>query len=79
MMDDTHPVENSASQLVPLSQEVQTISKEALDNIIGNSPYWHVTTNQWSQQAVETITSNLVKLNKPYKYIGKLLSLSNYY
>uniref|UniRef100_A0A915PUD8 Cystatin domain-containing protein n=1 Tax=Setaria digitata TaxID=48799 RepID=A0A915PUD8_9BILA len=42
---------------------------EALDNIIGNSPYWHVTTNQWSQQAVETITTNLVKLNKPYKYI----------
>lgn len=43
---------------------------QALDNIIGNSPYWHVTTNQWSQQAVETITTNLVKLNKPYKYIG---------
>ncbi|EFO24852.1 hypothetical protein LOAG_03631 [Loa loa] len=69
MMSDTYPVENSASHLVPLSQEVQTISKEALDNIIGNSPYWHVTTNQWSQQAVETITTNLVKLNKPYKYI----------
>lgn len=44
---------------------------QALDNIIGNSPYWHVTTNQWSQQAVETITTNLVKLNKPYKYIGE--------
>uniref|UniRef100_A0A914RM82 Uncharacterized protein n=1 Tax=Parascaris equorum TaxID=6256 RepID=A0A914RM82_PAREQ len=31
-------------------------------------------TNQWSQQAVETITTNLVKLNKPYKYIELCLA-----
>ncbi|VDN06031.1 unnamed protein product [Thelazia callipaeda] len=65
------PFQISVSNPVPLSQEVQTISKEALDNIIGNSPYQHVTTNHWSQQAVETITTNLVKLNKPYKFIGE--------
>ncbi|KHN71021.1 Dynein light chain Tctex-type 1 [Toxocara canis] len=53
----------------PMNQEVQTIAKEALDTIIGNNAYQHLTTNQWSQQAVETITTNLVKLNKPYKYI----------
>ncbi|MFH4973821.1 hypothetical protein AB6A40_000530 [Gnathostoma spinigerum] len=57
------------SSSTPFNQEVQNISKEALDNIIGNSAYQHLTTNQWSQQAVETIAVNLVKLNKPYKYI----------
>lgn len=45
---------------------------QALDNIIGNSPYQYVTTNHWTKQVVETITTSLVKLNKPYKYIGKL-------
>uniref|UniRef100_A0A0M3HET1 Dynein light chain n=1 Tax=Ascaris lumbricoides TaxID=6252 RepID=A0A0M3HET1_ASCLU len=52
-----------------MNQEVQAIAKEALDTIIGNNAYQHLMTNQWSQQAVETITTNLVKLNKPYKYI----------
>lgn len=52
-----------------LNQEVQAISKEALNSIIGNDAYQHQTTNQWSQQAVEKITTTLVKLNKPYKFI----------
>ncbi|VDK43799.1 unnamed protein product [Anisakis simplex] len=62
----------------PVNQEVQSITKEvnfkvlsvmALDTIIGYNAYQSLATDQWSQQAVETITTNLVKLNKPYKYV----------
>lgn len=42
-----------------------------MNRIIGNDAYQHQTTNQWSQQAVEKITTSLVKLNKPYKFIGE--------
>ncbi|VDL74918.1 unnamed protein product [Nippostrongylus brasiliensis] len=50
-------------------EEVQSIIKQVLDEVIGLSPYNYNDSLNWNKQAVEQITKRLVALNRPYKYI----------
>ncbi|KAK6024138.1 Tctex-1 family protein [Ostertagia ostertagi] len=50
-------------------EEVQSIIKQVLDEVIGLSPYNYADSLNWNKQAVEQITKRLVALNRPYKYI----------
>ncbi|KAL3081251.1 hypothetical protein niasHS_012355 [Heterodera schachtii] len=49
-------------------EEVNTICKDVLENLIGASTYQHTEAVKWNQSVVEKITARLVQLQKPYKY-----------
>lgn len=51
--------------------DVSKIIKEAIENSIGGTAYQHNKVNQWTSAVVESCLSQLTKLQKPYKYIGK--------
>ena len=50
--------------------DVSKIIKEAIEVSIGGNVYSHSKVNQWTTNVVESCLGNLVKLQKPYKYIG---------
>uniref|UniRef100_A0A8B9SFV2 Dynein light chain Tctex-type 1 n=1 Tax=Apteryx owenii TaxID=8824 RepID=A0A8B9SFV2_APTOW len=52
--------------------EVSNIIKEAIETAIGGNAYQHSRVNQWTTSVVEQTLSQLTKLGKPFKYIGKL-------
>lgn len=52
--------------------DVSKIIKEAIENSIGGTAYQHNKVNQWTSAVVESCLGQLTKLQKPYKYIGKL-------
>ncbi|KAE9552299.1 hypothetical protein FO519_004485 [Halicephalobus sp. NKZ332] len=52
----------------PTFEEVNNVTKEVLDNIIGQNSYQHTEAVKWNQQVVEGITMRLADLNRPYKY-----------
>ena len=55
--------------------EVSNIIKESIENTIGGNGYAHAKVSQWTNAVVESCLASLTKLQKPFKYIGKL---SNY-
>jgi len=56
------------SLVQPSYEEVSSICKEVLDEIVGNQPYQHAEVVKWNQTAVEKITEKLAAMNRPYKY-----------
>lgn len=53
--------------------DVSKIIKEAIESTIGGNAYLHDKVNNWTGAVVESCLSVLTKLQKPYKYIGKLI------
>ena len=54
---------------------MSNIIKESIENTIGGNGYAHAKVSQWTNAVVESCLASLTKLQKPFKYIGKL---SNY-
>lgn len=54
--------------MAPSYDQVNVISKDVLDTIIGTSAYQPSDAPKWNQQVVEIITQKLVDLKLPYKY-----------
>lgn len=54
--------------------DVSKIIKEAIENSIGGTAYQHNKVNQWTSAVVESCLGQLTKLQKPYKYIGNVVS-----
>lgn len=50
--------------------EVSAIIKESVETVIGGNAYTSAKVNTWTAQVVESVLSNLSKLNKTFKYIG---------
>jgi len=50
-------------------EEVNTVTKEQVERVLGTNNYQHVQVNQWTGQIIEQTIAQLTKLNKPYKYI----------
>jgi hypothetical protein len=55
--------------------EVSNIIKESIESTIGGNSYVHNKVNQWTNSVVESCLASLTKLQKPFKYIGKILLL----
>lgn len=51
--------------------DVSKIIKEAIESTIGGNAYQQDKVNNWTGVVVETCIGVLIKLQKPYKYIGK--------
>lgn len=49
--------------------EVAKICKDVLESVIGYNTYNYTQSAQWNQTAIERIIAELVKTNRPYKYI----------
>lgn len=58
--------------------DVSKIIKEAIETSIGGTAYQHNKVNQWTSAVVESCLGQLTKLQKPYKYIGRLHYLTTY-
>lgn len=52
--------------------EVSTIIKEAVESTIGGNAYQQNKVSQWTSLVVESCLGSLTKLQKPFKYIGKV-------
>ncbi|GMT01147.1 hypothetical protein PENTCL1PPCAC_23321, partial [Pristionchus entomophagus] len=66
--------------LATLTQgEIDKIAKTVLDNVIGQAIYTYNESSAWNQLIVEQITSELVRTQRPYKFIvtSALLQTSN--
>ena len=55
--------------------EVSNIIKESIENTIGGNGYAHAKVSQWTNAVVESCLASLTKLQKPFKYIGELLTV----
>lgn len=53
--------------------DVSNIIKQSIESTIGGNGYQHDKVNNWTGAVVENCLQVLTKLQKPYKYIGKLL------
>ena len=51
--------------------EVSAIIKEAIESTIGGNSYQHGKVSTWSTTIMDTILASLVKLHKPFKYVGR--------
>lgn len=49
--------------------EVELLIKDVVEKVLGNNVYQHVMVNQWINSIQENILGQLVKFNKPLKYI----------
>jgi dynein light chain Tctex-type 1 len=49
--------------------EVSNFIKESIESVIGGNAYSQQKVNQWTSSVVEQCLSQLVKLNKPFKYV----------
>ncbi|XP_041067239.1 dynein light chain Tctex-type 3 isoform X1 [Carcharodon carcharias] len=68
--------EYQASEEVAFNaDEASNIVKECVDSIIGGVDYNHSKINQWTAAVVEQSLMHLVKMGKPFKYIGLTLDL----
>ena len=47
--------------------------KEAIESVIGGNTYQHNKVNQWSSSIMDNCLQQLVKLQKPFKYIGQFI------
>ena len=59
--------------------EVSAVIKEAIESVIGGNTYQHSKVNAWSSSIMDTCLQSLVKLAKPFKYIGTPLFRINLY
>ncbi|XP_065324512.1 dynein light chain Tctex-type 1-like isoform X3 [Gordionus sp. m RMFG-2023] len=62
-------MENKHDENQFIVEEVSTIIKEGVENIIGGNTYLPTKVNQWTSNVVETCLARLTKLGKPFKYI----------
>jgi len=67
-MDDP-VVQSEESQFVV--DEVSAVIKEAIESIIGGNVYQHNKVLPWSSSIMDSCLQSLVKLQKPFKYIGE--------
>ncbi len=49
---------------------VNKLTKEVVETIIGANTYQHSKVNNWSNNIVEQVLQQLIKINKSFKYIG---------
>ncbi|KAF8367619.1 dylt-1, partial [Pristionchus pacificus] len=73
-----HPDNNTA--LATLTQgEIDKIAKMVLDQVIGQQAYTYSESSAWNQLIVEQITTELVRTQRPYKFIvtSALLQTAN--
>jgi len=49
---------------------VNKLTKEVVETIIGANTYQHSKVNFWSNNIVDQVLQQLIKINKSYKYIG---------
>uniref|UniRef100_A0AC34QR88 Dynein light chain Tctex-type 1 n=1 Tax=Panagrolaimus sp. JU765 TaxID=591449 RepID=A0AC34QR88_9BILA len=54
--------------IAPTFEEVNNLTKDVLESIIGQTSYQHMDSVKWNNQVVEGLTQRLVDLNRPYKY-----------
>jgi dynein light chain Tctex-type 1 len=54
--------------------QVSDIIKETVDRIIGNNVYLDSRVNRWTADVVDQILTELMNLNKPFKYIVQAVS-----
>ncbi|KAJ3098243.1 Mitochondrial DNA replication protein yhm2 [Phlyctochytrium bullatum] len=52
-----------------VTEEVNNIVKESIENTIQNAAYHHNKVGQWNSNIVELCLKKLTQLNKPFKYI----------
>jgi len=45
-----------------------------IENVIGGNSYQHSKVDGWSNQITKDILEQLIKHNKPFKYVGELMS-----
>lgn len=50
--------------------DVSSIIKEAIENVIGGNSYQQSKVNQWTTKVVEACLLTLSTQGKPFKYIG---------
>lgn len=51
--------------------EVQKVTKEVIETLVGGNTFQQSKVNQWSNSIVEQTLAQLTKQSKAYKYIGK--------
>ncbi|GMR54191.1 hypothetical protein PMAYCL1PPCAC_24386, partial [Pristionchus mayeri] len=71
---------HSDGSLATLTQgEIDKIAKTVLDNVIGQQVYTYSESSAWNQLIVEQITTELVRSQRPYKFIvtSALLQTAN--
>ncbi|TPP57695.1 hypothetical protein FGIG_08344 [Fasciola gigantica] len=54
-----------------VQSEVEDIVHKAIDSVLEQQSYEHEKSQQWAKSIIETIINRLIKLSKPYKYVGK--------
>ena len=54
--------------------EVSDIIKETVDRVIGNNVYLDNKVNRWTADVVDQVLTELMTLNKPFKYIVQAVS-----
>eukprot|EP00879_Flechtneria_rotunda_P008140 GHRR01008525.1.p1 GENE.GHRR01008525.1~~GHRR01008525.1.p1 ORF type:complete len:157 (+),score=25.53 GHRR01008525.1:66-536(+) len=64
-MDDGPSVEEAG--FVP--DDISSIVKESLDNVLQNQQYTEQKVSQWTSACLEGCMKRLTSLNKPYKYV----------
>ena len=52
--------------------EVRDIVKASIKNVIGNAKYTDSLITTWTNELMEAVIIALTKLQRPFKYIGKL-------
>uniref|UniRef100_M3ZW26 Dynein light chain Tctex-type 3 n=2 Tax=Xiphophorus TaxID=8082 RepID=M3ZW26_XIPMA len=51
------------------SEEAENVVKEGIESVLGGDDYSQTHVNKWTAAIVERCLTQLVKINKPYKYI----------
>lgn len=51
------------------NEEINSIAKTVIENIIANEPYKHSDVKGWNDSIVEQITERLIENSSSYKYI----------
>ncbi|TNN18276.1 Dynein light chain Tctex-type 1 isoform 2 [Schistosoma japonicum] len=57
-------------------EETETIIKKCIQNIIGSNAYTSESAKEWAKTIVDNCRNDLVKLGKPFKYVGKFKNQS---
>lgn len=51
---------------------VKVLILQQVERVLGTNSYQQAQVNQWTASIIEQTIAQLTKLNKPYKYIGKI-------
>jgi len=51
------------------SDIINKLAKQVIESVIGNNAYAHSKVNAWSNSVVEQVLANLMKINRPFKYV----------